>query len=139
MAATRLMYAGAVVTALYAILGFPPYARLSRLATNHPYTIAQHAAYDAASVVLAFIIVAGFLGIAGWLISAQVVSRGRRWGATLGTVLFGIDTLVALVVLADVHVTPGPKAMGVVVWVIGLVATILMWGREPRAFYRAFR
>jgi hypothetical protein len=139
MAAIRFMYAGAVVTALYAILGFAPYARLSRLATNHPFTTFQHKAYDEASIVITFVIVAGFLGMAGWLISAQAINRGRRWGATFGTVLFGIDALVVLIVSAGAPSAVAPRAMGIVVWVIGLITTILMWGRQPRAFYRAFR
>jgi serine/threonine protein kinase len=139
MAAVRLMYVGAVVTALYAILGFPAYARLSRLGTNHPVTLAQQNAYDASGIVLGFVIVTGFLGIAGWLISAWAVSQGRRWGAIFGTVLFGINVLAVLFVLVGAPTAAAPRAMSVVVWAIGLAATILMWGREPRAFYRAFK
>jgi hypothetical protein len=85
------------------------------------------------------VIVTGFLGIAGWLINAWAVSRGRRWGATLGTVLFGIDALAVLSVLVGAPGAAIAKPLSVVVWGIGLVVTILMWGREPRAFYRAFR
>ena len=65
LTAIWLMYAGAVVTGLYGLLGFGPYARLARAGTNHPYTLAQHNAYDAAGIVLGFVIVARFLGISG--------------------------------------------------------------------------
>jgi serine/threonine protein kinase len=139
MTAIWLMYAGAVVTGLYGLLGFGPYARLARAGTNHPLTIAQHNAYDAAGIVLGFVIVAGLLGVAGWLISAAGVRRGRQWGATLGTVLFGIDAMVVLFVLVGAKSAPVADALTVVVWVIGLVTTICLWGRESRAFYRAFR
>ena len=139
MTAIWLMYAGAAVTTLYTLLGFPAYARLSKMGTNHPITPLQQQAYDSAGIVLGFVIVAGFMGIAGWLISAQAVSRGRRWGATFGTVLFGIDALVALFVLVGAWGAPVAKALTVVVWAVGLVATIFLWGRESRAFYRAFR
>ena len=139
MTAIWLMYAGAVVTGLYALLGFGPYARLARAGTDHPYTISQHNAYDAAGIVLGFVIVAGFLGIAGWLISAGGVRRGRRWGATFGTVLFAVDAVVALFVLVGADGAPVAKALTVVVWVIGLVTIFFLWGRESRAFYRAFR
>jgi hypothetical protein len=140
MTAIWLMYAGTAVTVLYTILGFPSYARLSRIGTAHPLTVAQQNAYDASGIVLGFIIVAGFLGIAGWLITALAVGRGKRWGAIVGTVLFGIDALVVLFVLAGAPgASPVPKALTVVIWGIGLAATICMWGRESRAFYNAFR
>jgi hypothetical protein len=139
MTAIWLMYAGAVVTGLYALLGFGPYARLAKLGTNHPHYLYQQHAYDSAGIVLGFVIVAGFLGVVGWLISAAAVRRGRRWGATLGTVLFGIDAVVALFVLVGAGNAPVAKALTVVVWAVGLVTTIFLWGRESRAFYRAFR
>ncbi|MCW2933457.1 MAG: putative molecular chaperone with protein kinase domain [Actinomycetia bacterium] len=133
-----LMYAGAVVTALYVLVGFPAYGRLSRLGTNHPHTFTQQHAYDSAGIVLGFVIVSGFLGIAGWLISAQGVSRGRRWGATLGTVLFGIDTIAVLFVLVGAWGAPVAKSLSAVVWAVGLVTVICLWSRASRAFYRAF-
>ena len=84
-------------------------------------------------------IVSGILGIAGWLISAQGVSRGRRWGATLGTVLFALDTVAVLFVLVGASGAPVAKALSAVVWAVGLVTVICLWGRTSRAFYRAFR
>jgi serine/threonine protein kinase len=139
MTAIWLMYAGAAVTALYALIGLPAYARLSKLGTDHPFTPMQQQAYDSAGIVLGFVIVAGFMGIVGWLISAQAVGRGRRWGAILGTVLFGIDALVVLFVLVGAWGAPVVKALTVVVWAVGLVTTIFLWGPTSRAFYRAFR
>ena len=133
------MYAGTAVTTLYAVLGIPAYARLSKMGTDHPITPLQQQAYDAAGIVLGFVIVAGFMGIVGWLISAQAVSHGRRWGATLGTVLFGIDALVVLFVLVGAWGAPMAKALTVVVWAVGLVATIFLWGRTSRDFYRMFK
>jgi serine/threonine protein kinase len=139
MTAIWLMYAGAVVTALYVLVGFPAYGRLSKLGTNHPHTFMQQHAYDAAGIVLGFVIVVGFLGIAGWLISAQGVSRGKRWGATLGTVLFGLDSIAVLFVLVGAWGAPVPKSLSVVVWAVGLVVIICLWAPASRAFYRAFR
>jgi serine/threonine protein kinase len=139
MTAVWLMYAGAAVTALYAILGFPAYSHLSQIGTDSPVTVAQQNAYDASGIVLLFVILAGFLGVAGWLVCAFGVRRGRQWGAIVGSVLFGVDALVVLFVMVGAPGAPVPKAMSVVVWAIGLVATIFMWGREPRGFYRAFR
>jgi hypothetical protein len=134
-----LMYAGAAVTAIYVLVGFPAYGRLSRLGTSHPQDHFQQHAYDAAGIILGFVIVAGFLGIAGWLISAQGVSRGKRWGATLGTVLFGIDTIAVLFVLVGAWGAPVAKSLSAVVWSVGLVTVICLWSRTSRAFYRAFR
>jgi serine/threonine protein kinase len=139
MTAIWLMYAGAVVTALYVLVGFPAYGRLSKLGTDHPRNLVQHHAYDSAGIILGFVIVSGLLGIAGWLISAQGVSRGRRWGATLGTVLFGIDTIAVLFVLVGAWGAPLAKSLSVVVWAVGLVTIVCLWARTSRAFYRAFR
>ena len=139
MTAIWLMYAGAVVTALYVLVGFPAYGRLSKLGTDHPHSLVQHHAYDSAGIILGFVIVSGLLGVAGWLISAQGVSRGRRWGATLGTVLFGIDTIAVLFVLVGAWGAPVAKSLSVVVWAVGLVTIVCLWGQASRAFYRAFR
>ena len=79
------------------------------------------------------------LASAGWLISAQGVTRGRRWGATLGTVLFGIDTIAVLFVLVGAWGAPVAKSLSVVVWAVGLVTIVCLWGQASRAFYRAFR
>ena len=53
--------------------------------------------------------------------------------------LFGIDSLAVLFVEVGATGAPVAKALAIVVWAVGLVATIFLWGRESRAFYQAFR
>lgn len=55
------------------------------------------------------------------------------------TIFFGIDTLSVLVVAAAVQGGGLSRIYGILVWVIGLIAVILLWQRSSSDYFRAPR
>ncbi len=44
-----------------------------------------------------------------------------------------------LIVLIGTDNDPGVRATTVIIWIIGLAATILLWGRQARDFFAYYR
>ena len=53
--------------------------------------------------------------------------------------LLGLDTVGLLTVLLGTHNDPAVRATTVIIWIIGLAATILLWGRQARDFFAYYR
>jgi len=138
-AATRLMYAGAVVTALAAVGNLFLSPSLHReVQQAHPAdTPAQVSA--AVHVTLGADIVGAVIGITLWLLMARFCRDGRSPARIVATVLFGLDTIVApLTALASVNVNHAWAIIPpVVIWSVGLVAVIMLWRPESSTFFRA--
>jgi hypothetical protein len=89
----------------------------------------------AVHVEVGFFIAGGLIGAALWLWMAQSCKAGKAWARIVSTVFFGIDTVSVLAASA----VPGgglSRIYGVVVWVIGLIAIILLWQRSSSDFFR---
>lgn len=79
-------------------------------------------------------VIAGLISAGLWIFVAQWCKRGSKWARITGTALFGIDTLDTLTRVA----LPGAAAMriyAILVWLIGLIATVLLWQRTSSAFF----
>jgi hypothetical protein len=61
----------------------------------------------------------------------------------MGSVLFGIDTVVLLIGPSDVGLHPAaailPRIFVGIVWLAGLGAVVFLWQKNSRAFFRARR
>jgi hypothetical protein len=77
----------------------------------------------------------GFIGVLCWLVIAGACRRGRGWTRIAATVLLGLDIAGLLIVLLDTHNDPTVRAATVIIWLIGLAATIPLWGRRARDFF----
>jgi hypothetical protein len=139
MNALRLMYIGGAATVVSVVVSTLATIHLSSLAGPSPYTTAQNAAYDAEGLVALFGLFGGVLGVIMWFVLTIPVRRGRKWGAVVGTVLFGIQTISMLFLLVGATGAPMVKVFSVIVWGLGLAATVILWGRPARAFYQQFR
>jgi hypothetical protein len=134
--AVRLMYSGAVVSAISFILGLVTIGNLKHtIRTQHPhYTASQ--VNTAATSSIALIVVVGLIGIGLWIWMARANQAGKNWARITGTVLFGIDTLDLLGLFAE-----RPAALSVVfavvTWLIGLGAVIMLWRRDSTAYFRS--
>ena len=137
--ATRLMYAGAVVTTLAAVGNMFLSPALHReVQQAHPDdTTAQVAA--AVHVTLGADIVGAVIGITLWLLMARFCRDGRGPARIVATVLFGLDTIVApLTALASANVNHAWAIIPpVVIWAVGLVTVIMLWRPESSAYFRA--
>ena len=88
--------------------------------------------YDA---LIAGFVAGGVIAAAVWIFLALACRRGHGWARITGTVLFGIVTLDTAVGLF-VPLAAAVKFWGVLVWLIGLVAVVLLWRRESGAYFR---
>ena len=69
---------------------------------------------------------------------AQSNRAGKSWARIVSTVFFGIDTLS---LIADINGTSAlsgtvaTRLYGIVVWLIGLAAIILLWQRASSDYF----
>jgi hypothetical protein len=129
--AVRLMYAGAAYALIYAI-GFV--AVVGGIIKNHPYGMLARAGLAS---IAAPVILLSLVEIALWLWVARGC-RNRRNGARMtGTVLFGIHTLGALV-LVSTHSSLGlTNVLTLLSWLIACGAAVSLWRPASSAFFAA--
>jgi hypothetical protein len=138
LTAVKLMYAGAIVSALDIVVGLVTIGSLrSALQRANPsYTSSQLHTAEVAGVV--FIVFFGLVGVGLWLWMAAANKRGANWARIVATVFFGLDTLSLLANFAR------PEALfirlvGLLIWLIGLGAVILLWQRQSSEYFKAPR
>jgi len=139
ISALRVMWIGLAATVINVIVSILAVVNLDNIATPHPVTADQNAAYSAEGIIGLFALIAGIIGIIMWPILAMYVRRARKWATIVGTVLFGLQTVCALFVAIGATRAPGAIATTFVVWGLGLAATVMLWGGQARAFYQQFK
>jgi hypothetical protein len=133
--AIKLMYAGAALEVLAVIIALVTIDSLkSAILTRHPaYTAAQlHRAEAARTVPL---VIGGLIAIGLWLWMAWANGKGRSWARIVSAVFFGINTLDLLISLFAVHGV-ATLIVGVVIWLVGLGAILLLFSKESGPFYK---
>jgi hypothetical protein len=111
--------------------------RSAILKRNPSYTATQ--LNNAEHLQIGLFIAGGLIGAALWLWMAQSCRAGKGWARVVSTVFFGIDTLSVLVGAAAVQGGGLSRIYGILVWVIGLIAIILLWQRSSSDYFRAPR
>ena len=136
LTAVKLMYAGAVVSALSLVVGLATIGSLhSELRNAYPrVTSSQLHTIEVATVV--FIVIFGLIGVGLWLWMAVANKRGGNWARITASVFFALNTVSLLVGLAR----PQPLAnrlVGLLIWLIGLGAIVMLWRADSTAFFKA--
>ncbi len=131
--AARLMYAGAGLSALGAIVGLATVHELQVIAAQ------QWAARGAVGAAVAILLIHGVIGTALWFWLARETERGRRRARAWATAIFCIATVSGISVDAHAPSTGLTQAFSGIEWVIGLCAVILLWNRPSRSYYAAQR
>jgi hypothetical protein len=134
--AVRVMYAGAAANLIGVVIDFTTIGSLkSTIEKRYPkWTPSQVTSADHIAIVE--FIVAGLIGAALWIFVAQVCRAGKSWGRILGTVLFGIYTLLQL--LGGVVLSGGAtRIYAILVWLIGLAAIVLLWQRPSTEYFQS--
>ncbi len=137
--AVKVMYIGLAASLIGIAVGMTTLSSTrSAILTRHPsYTAAQ--LNSAEHLQIGYFIAGGLIGAALWLWMAQSCRAGKSWARVVSTVFFGIDTLSVLVGVAAVQGGGLSRIYGILVWVIGLVAIILLWQRSSSDYFRAPR
>jgi hypothetical protein len=135
LTAVKLMYAGAALEVIALIVALVTISSLkSAILSRHPhYTSTQlHTAQVAQTGAL---IVGAVITIGLWLWMAWANGRGLNWARIVSAVFFGINTLDLLISLFMVHAA-ATLIVGVLVWLAGLGAIVLIFSRESAPFYQ---
>ena len=138
--AVQVMYVGAAASLIGIVIDLlDRHAIRNGLATRktaHPLTTSQlNNDYHA---VLGALVVVGLISVGLWLWMARMNKRGRNWARITSTVFFALDTLGAIGGLAGGALSGGSvnRFYGLVVWVIGGAAIILLWQRTSTEYFK---
>jgi hypothetical protein len=134
--AVRAMYVGVAASLIGIAVDLTALSAIRRAITKRSTTMTTAQINTAVHVEIGFLIAGGLIGAALWLWMAQSCKAGKGWARTVSTVLFAIDTAS---VLASIAAVPGgglTRLYGLVVWVIGLIAIILLWQRSSSDYFR---
>jgi hypothetical protein len=167
--AIRLMYAGFAATCAALVTSLMVLGRYARAASDqkklangwtqlsrqaalagHPRLqvadatrAANHATVQSAQNQMAgamvIAVIAAVIGLVCWAVLAVACRRGRGWTRIAGTVLISLYTLVMLLVCVSTHNDPGARFTTLLVWALGLAATIPLWSQGARDFFHAWR
>jgi hypothetical protein len=132
--AVRLMYAGAVVSAVSLVVGLATTGSLrTALHKSDPsLTPAQlHTAQTALVIGSVFI---GLIGIGLWVWMARTNQAGKSWARIVATVLFGLDTVFLLLGVARAGAAAG-TLVSILTWLIGGGAVFLLWRKDSTEYF----
>jgi len=137
--AVQLMYAGAAASLIGIVVGLTTTGSLRSAIQKRSPTMTPAHVTDAVHLEVGFAIVGGLIAAALWIWMAQSNKAGKSWARILSTVLFGISTISALASLAGGALAGGgaSRIYGIVVWLIGLAATILLWQRASTDYFKS--
>lgn len=135
--AVKLMYAGAVVSAIEIVISFTTIGGLkSTIEKAYPkYTPAQVHSLEVTSI--AGLVISGLIGVGLWILMARLNQSGRNWARIVASVLFAINTLELLTsILRTGTTTLLGVVFAVVLWLIGLGAIVFLWRRDSSDFFQ---
>lgn len=137
--AVRVMYVGLAASLLGIVVDMTTLSstRSEILKRNPTFTTAQ--VNTAEHLEIGIFIASGLIGAALWLWMAQKCRAGRGWARVVSTVFFGIETLSLVVGTAAAQGGGLTRIYGLVVWVIGLIAVVLLWRRSSSDYFSAPR
>jgi hypothetical protein len=134
--AVRLMYAGAVVSAVSLVVGLATVGSLrSSLHKSQP-TLTPTQLHDLQTIVVVGSVVIGLISIGLWVWMALMNKAGKSWARIVATVLFGLDTLFLLLGVARAGAAAS-SLVSILIWLIGLGAFVLLWRKDSTEYITA--
>jgi hypothetical protein len=132
--AVRMMYAGAVVSAVSLIVGLATIGSLRNSLHKANPTLTATQLHDLQTAVVIGSVAIGLISIGLWVWMAMANKAGRPWARIVATVLFGLDTLFLLLGVAREGAAAG-TLVSILTWVIGLGAVIYLWRKDASAYF----
>jgi hypothetical protein len=124
--AVKLMFAGAVVAAVFTIWVL---ILLNQLKTaDHSLTASEIGKGEQSWISY------GVISIGLWVWMAWATMRGKRWAQIASTVIFGLGTLVTLGFVTTFRSIL--VILPILEWLVGLGAVIMLWRRESSEFFK---
>ena len=132
--AVRLMYAGAVVSALSLIVGLVTIGGLRDSLHKSQPTLTPTQLHNLQTVVVVGSVFIGLVSIGLWVWMALMNKAGKPWARIVASVLFGLDTIFLLLGVAQAGAAAG-TLVSILTWLIGLGAVAYLWRRDARAYF----
>jgi hypothetical protein len=134
--AVKLMYAGAIVSAVSLIITLVTIGSLRTAIHNADPTLTPAKVHSAEVAAVAVAVIFGLIGIGLWIWMAFANKAGKNWARITATVFFALDTLSVLASLrqAEPALT---RVVSILIWLIGLGAIILLWQRVSSVYFAA--
>lgn len=134
--AVKLMYAGAIVSAISLIITLVTVGSLKTAIHNADPSLTASKLHSAEVAAVAVAIIFGLIGIGLWLWMAYANKAGKNWARITATVFFGLDTLSVLTSFRQAEPILS-RLISILIWLIGLGAIILLYQRESSAYFTA--
>jgi hypothetical protein len=134
--AVRLMYAGAVVSALSLVVGLVTVGSLRDSLHKSDPSLTPTQLHNLQTVVVIGSVFIGLISIGLWIWMALMNKAGKSWARIVASVLFGLDTLFLLLGVARAGAAAG-TLVSILTWLIGLGAIIFLWRRDSSEYFSA--
>jgi hypothetical protein len=132
--AVRLMYAGAVVSALSLIVGLATIGSLRDSLHKAQPSLTPTQLHNLQTVVVVGSIFIGVISVGLWVWTALMSKAGKPWARIVATVLFGLNTILLLLGVAQAGAAAG-TLVSILTWLIGLGAVIYLWRKDASAYF----
>jgi hypothetical protein len=132
--AVRLMYAGAVVSALSLIVGLVTIGGLRDSLHKSQPTLTPTQLHNLQTVVVVGSVFIGLVSIGLWVWMALMNKAGKPWARIVASVLFGLDTIFLLLGVARAGAAAG-TLVSILTWLIGLGAVVYLWRKDSSAYF----
>ena len=134
--AVRLMYAGAVVSAVSLVVGLATVGSVRTALHKSRPSLTPAQLHDLQTIVVVGSIAIGLISIGLWVWMALMNKAGKSWARIVATVLFGLDTLFLLLGVARAGAAAS-SLVSILIWLIGLGAVILLWRKDSSEYITA--
>src|SRR5580693_9302212 len=134
--AVKLMYAGAIVSAISLIITLVTIGSLKTAIHNADPSLTATKLHSAEVAAVAVAIIFGLIGIGLWLWMAYANKAGKNWARITSTVFFGLDTLSILTSFRQAEPVLS-RVISILIWLIGLGAIVLLYQRDSSAYFNA--
>jgi hypothetical protein len=134
--AVRLMYAGAVVSAVSLVVGLATVGSLRSALHKSQPSLTPAQLHDLQTVVVVGSVAIGLISIGLWVWMALANKAGKSWARIVATVLFGLDTLFLLLGVARAGAAAS-SLVSILIWLIGLGVVILLWRKDSSEYIAA--
>jgi hypothetical protein len=135
--AVRVMYAGAVVSLIGIIISLTQLSSIKNSIETHNKTMTQAQLNNAYHAEIVLLVVSGVIGAALWFWMARTCGAGKSWARIVSTVLFAIETVNVIANFSRLSGGGVSRFYGIVVWLIGLAAIVLLWQRQSSDYFRS--
>jgi hypothetical protein len=132
--AVRLMYAGAVVSAVSLVVGLATIGGLRDSLHKNDPKLTPSQLHNLQTVVVVGSVAIGLISIGLWVWMALMNKAGKSWARIVASVLFGLDTLFLLLGVARAGAAAG-TLVSILTWLIGLGAIIYLWRKDASAYF----